>query len=195
MKIVLISGKAGAGKDTAAGFINDYMYLSKKPTLIIHYADLLKFVCQKYLGWNGKKDEAGRTLLQHIGTDVVRAKNPNYWADWVIEFLDMFGKDVWEYVLIPDVRFPNEVTRVMSHFGNENVIHVDITRPGNNRGLTEEQLNHSSENAMVDMSPDYTIVNSGTMEEFERTVLHWVVFALDAEYEGMEKHTYVYKEG
>ncbi len=37
--------------------------------LIAHYADLVKYVAKTFFEWNGEKDEYGRSLLQHIGTE------------------------------------------------------------------------------------------------------------------------------
>ena len=53
-------------------------------TLIVHYADLLKYMCKTFFGWNGEKDEFGRSLLQRVGTDCIRNVEPDYWVDFVI---------------------------------------------------------------------------------------------------------------
>ena len=68
MKVLCISAKAQHGKDTAAGIIKEYLESKGKRVLIIHYADLVKFVCTKFFNCDGQKDEKGRTLLQYGGT-------------------------------------------------------------------------------------------------------------------------------
>ena len=107
MKVITISGKAQNGKDTTAGFLKDALEADGYSVLITHYGDLLKYICQKFFNWNGEKDEKGRSLLQYVGTDVIRAKSPNYWADFIVNFFSMF-QDEWDYVILPDCRFPNE---------------------------------------------------------------------------------------
>ena len=72
MKICCISAKAQHGKDTAAKLIKERLEYKGQRVLITHYADLLKFICVKFFGWNEVKDEAGRTLLQYIGTEIMR---------------------------------------------------------------------------------------------------------------------------
>ena len=44
--------------------------------LVAHYGDLVKYVCKTFFGWDGEKDEKGRTLLQKVGTDAIRAALP-----------------------------------------------------------------------------------------------------------------------
>ena len=57
MKIIVISGKAGAGKDTLGEIIRDKLEALDKTVLITHYADLVKYMCKQFFGWDGVKDE------------------------------------------------------------------------------------------------------------------------------------------
>ena len=108
MKVVCISGKAQHGKDTTAGMMKTALESMGHTVLIAHYGDLVKYVCRTFFGWNGEKDAYGRSLLQKVGTDIVREQRPNYWVDFVKDMLSMFPNE-WDFVLIPDSRFPNEI--------------------------------------------------------------------------------------
>lgn len=156
MKIVCISGKARHGKDTAANYMKKKLELSGKKVLIAHYADLLKYICKTIFNWNGVKDENGRQLLQYVGTDVIREQNPDYWVEFIISILDLFYGD-WDYVLIPDCRFPNEVERLKE--AEFDVTAVKIVRDDFKSELTPEQQNHKSETAMDEFEFDYVIHN------------------------------------
>ena len=162
MIVVPISGKAGHGKDTLAGFMKTELERRGKRVLITHYGDLVKYVCRMFFGWDGQKDEAGRTLLQRVGTDVVRKQRPDYWVDFVRDML-MFFDGQWDYVLVPDTRFPNEVDGL----DPLRVIHVRIIRPGYST-LTPEQQAHPSETAL-DRYQNVQIVirNDKGLEELE----------------------------
>lgn len=105
MKVVCISGKAQHGKDTTAGMMKTALESMGHTVLIAHYGDLVKYVCRTFFGWNGEKDAYGRSLLQKVGTDIVREQRPNYWVDFVKDMLSMFPNE-WDFVLIPDSRFP-----------------------------------------------------------------------------------------
>lgn len=156
MKIICISGKARHGKDTAANYMKKKLELSGKKVLIAHYADLLKYICKTIFNWNGVKDENGRQLLQYVGTDVIREQNPDYWVEFIISILDLFYGD-WDYVLIPDCRFPNEVERLRE--AEFDVASVKIVRDDFKSELTQEQQNHKSEIAMDNFEFDYVIHN------------------------------------
>ena len=161
-KIICISAKAQHGKDTAAKLLREYLENNGQRVLITHYADLLKFICRNYFGWNGEKDEVGRTLLQYIGTDVVGTKNPAYWSEFIVDILKMFENE-WDYVLIPDCRYPVEVETMKKHF---DTFVLRIERPNFDNGLTETQKSHRSETVMDNYLFDDIIYNNKGIEEF-----------------------------
>jgi hypothetical protein len=163
MKICCISAKARHGKDTAAELLKDYLEASGKRVLIIHFADLLKFICKQFFGWDGNKDEKGRTLLQYIGTDVVGAKKPEYWAKFIVDFLRLF-EDEWDYALVPDWRYPIESSTLSSYFWTAR---LRIERPGFESNLTQEQKQHASETSLDDYAFDAVVYNDGSLEDFK----------------------------
>jgi len=139
--------------------------------LIAHYGDLVKYVCRTFFDWNGEKDDYGRNLLQYVGTDIVRAREPEFWVDFVIKMIQFFG-DNWDYVLIPDSRFPNEVERLReTGFG---VTHLRVERRNFVSPLTPEQQNHPSETALDNTTPDYLIVNDGSLRDLELRVKQYI---------------------
>lgn len=166
-KIICISGKAQHGKDTTATILSSALEGRGNKVLTFHYADLLKYLCKQYFNWNGEKDEAGRTLLQHVGTDVVRAKEPNYWVNFAKDFLKLFENE-WDYVLIPDCRFPNEVEVMKSNF---DTIHVRVVRPNFDGPLSDEQKKHSSETALDNYSYDELITNNSNVLDLEVNII------------------------
>lgn len=170
MKIVCISGKAQHGKDTTASLIKEGLEQRGEKVLVVHYADLLKYICRTFFGWDGKKDDRGRHILQYVGTDVIRQKAPNYWVDFLINFLEIF-EDEWGWVLIPDTRFPNEVDLMRDKFG---ATHIRVVRPNLVSPLTAEQQNHPSEVALDEFFPDYYIDNSGDIDSLRETVNTWI---------------------
>lgn len=165
--VVCISGKAQSGKDTAASMMKACMEEKGHSVVIIHYADLLKFICTTYFGWNGKKDEDGRTLLQFIGTDVVRTRKPDFWVNFVSNLLDLFH-EAWDYVIIPDTRFPNEIDRIQD--AGYLVFHLKLRRPGFDNHLSQEQQKHISETALDSIYPNYIISNSGALSDLKKEV-------------------------
>ena len=109
-EIVCISatGKARAVKDSVARMLKDELEKDRKRVLITHYADPLKQICRNWFDWNGRMDAEGRSFLRYVGTDIVRARRPDFWVDFTLGLLSMMG-DEWDYVIIPDCRHPNEL--------------------------------------------------------------------------------------
>ena len=169
MKVCCISAKARHGKDTAAELIKEHLEYRGQRVLITHFADLLKFICTKYFGWDGQKDERGRTLLQYIGTDVVGKRNPAYWAEFVAGILYMFENE-WDYVLIPDCRYPVEVAIIERTF-DTTVLRVE--RPGFDNGLTDAQKKHPSEVDMDNYRFDIILYNDAGLEEFKAKIVEF----------------------
>lgn len=172
MKIILISGKAGSGKDTAAEIMQHILKEEYgKRTLITHFGDPVKFVAEKFFGWNGKKDEAGRSLLQWIG-EKGREYYPDIWVDAIAEVLNIFG-EAWDYVLIPDTRYQNEITHLRPMFSDkwkDPPITVRMECQSPRREMTEEQKQHISEIDLDDYNFDWYINNDGNYAELEENI-------------------------
>lgn len=164
MKIILISGKARHGKDSLATFMKEDLERYNKKVLIAHYADLLKFICINYFNWDGKKNIEGRQLLQYVGTDKIRAVDPDMWVMFIIKILKIFP-DNWDYVLIPDCRFVNEVKIMQLNFNDVKI--VRIYRPNFINDLTEEQRNSESETALDNYTFDYIVCNDSTLDNLK----------------------------
>lgn len=171
MKVICISGKAQNGKDTTAGILKEMLEADGNRVLIAHYGDLVKYVCRTFFGWDGNKDEKGRHILQYVGTDVIRAQNQNYWVDFIIGILKMFRNE-WDFVLIPDCRFPNELD-CMKEAGFD-ATHIRIVRQNFVSPLTPEQQAHPSETALDNVKPDTYILNNGTIDDLRAALSSWV---------------------
>lgn len=167
MKVAVISGHAQHGKDTSASIMKKKLEERGDRVLICHYADLLKYICKTFFDWNGEKDDEGRHLLQYIGTDVIRASNPNFWVDFICSVLELF-KDKWDWVLIPDTRFPNEIDRLKEN--NFEVVHYRVKRVNFESFLPKNQQNHPSETALDTVKPDFYIINRGSLEDLEEEI-------------------------
>lgn len=175
MKIICISGKAQHGKDTTAVILAETLRNQGHRVLIAHFGDLVKYVCKTFFGWDGKKDEKGRTLLQYVGTDKIRSASPDYWANFIVSILSIF-QDEWDYVLLPDCRFPNEY-EVFTAYGMEAVL-LRVTRPWFDSPLTEEQQQHISETALDDYHYDVEIINDRDIDGLKESVNDFVEFFL-----------------
>ena len=169
--VILLSGKSGSGKDFVANIMKEKLEQKGNKVLVTHYADLLKYILKTFFDWDGQKDEHGRHLLQYVGTDVIRRQNPNYWVDFVKDIIIMFSNN-WDYILIPDARFPNEITRMFC--SNFRTISIRIRRINYTSKLTEEQQQHESETALDNYPFDYYMTNDGTLDGVTKEVDNFI---------------------
>lgn len=176
MKIIGISGYAGAGKDEAAlalkqiGYerrafadpLREFLYVMN-PIIETgtHYNLKLQQIVDMF-GWAKLKEHPYknnyRNLIQTVGTDCVRnILGEDTWAKASMNKLDADGSYVFS-----DCRFPNEADAIKSHGGYI----VRINRPG-----VTPALNHTSETSLDDYVFDYEIVNDGTVEELREKAI------------------------
>lgn len=162
LKLILISGKAGNGKTTAANMIKEILETAGNKVVVTRYAYYLKDLAKRYCNWDGNKDDYGRTLLQTLGTDIIREKlnKKNFHVSRICEDIEIC-QDYVDYVIIDDVRFENEVYYPKALFGNK-VLTIRIDRLDEDGSiykspLSEKQKNHISETALDNFYFDKTL--------------------------------------
>lgn len=166
--IFTFSGKAQHGKDESAKILKQIIESHGKTALVISYADYLKHLARQYFGWDGNKDEKGRALLQNIGTEKVRTKFPNFWVNIAIGVAQIFEDD-YDYVLISDCRYPNEIHRWLEE--GYTVISTHVTRLNFVNCLTDNQKNHSSETSL-DNFPFSVRLQAETVDALKEEIRH-----------------------
>lgn len=150
-RLILLSGKAQAGKDTFADSIQCLGFHKYS------FAKALKDEASRG-GWDGAKDERGRVLLQELGS-VWRHYEPVHWIRRLQESI------THDLVAITDCRYLNEIS-LMSKWGYQNgynVTTIRIERSGHDNGLSEDAKAHDSECELDDESFDMVVENNGTL--------------------------------
>ena len=109
MKIILIGNKARMGKDTFATMLKEEL---NERAIIVHFADVLKFICKSYYNWDGEKDTTGRTLLQYVGQST-RDNDEHFWTDFIARLIKANLSKNYEYIIIPDWRYIEEYERLL----------------------------------------------------------------------------------
>ena len=90
--IFLIAGKANSGKDTSAEFIDNYVKLKGLKVVNLQLSSYIKMYAKKISGWNGEEDSKPRSLLQELGTDIIRNKIDNYlFINRIIEDIKVYS--------------------------------------------------------------------------------------------------------
>lgn len=163
-KIFAISGYAQHGKDSFANILKQNL---DEKSLIIHNADYLKYIAKEYMNWDGKKDTAGREILQKLGTERIRLgmMRPLFWIEKTCEIIEIFKED-YSYFMIPDCRFLNELFYPKAMFPYS-VVTVRVHRLNFDNGLTAEQKNHLSEIELANFKHDFHIYSESGLDNLE----------------------------
>jgi len=166
--LIGVSGKKRSGKDTFADRLVERGY--ERYSL----ADPIKEAAKSIFGWNDeevdgtqKEDEDAfwgmtpRKALQIMGTDLFREEfGKNIWLNSLERKIDTY---LPRKVVVPDLRFPNEVEFIQSRGGE--VIRIDTSE------RLDSEDSHESETALDGYSGyDHVIDNNGSLEEFHDNI-------------------------
>ena len=171
MKIFLVSGASRNGKDTIGNFIEDYCKENNIKVCRTQIAKHLKMYVKDYFGWDGSEETKPRTLLQELGTDVIRGKlnKPYFFANRTVEDLDILSH-FFDVALVTDIRVPLEIESIKEKF--DDVVVIKVERINYEQEMTAEQQNHKIENSMNDYNDyDYVLIND-TLEKLNEDVIH-----------------------
>lgn len=170
--IVGFTGRKRHGKDTAAAalVVNGHTRLSFAAPMKLMIRELLRYqgvdeetiermlegdlkeAPTKYLG-----GRSPRYALQTLGTEWGRdLMATDFWADILLNTSDMF-----EEVVVSDVRFPNEVAKLKEAGGKV----IRVIRPG-----VANNDNHPSETQIDTLPVDHEITNDGTVVDLHKRV-------------------------
>lgn len=165
--VILISGKAGSGKNTFARILHENLK-NDFEVREAAFADAVKEIARNIFSWDGKKDLKGRTLLQNIG-EGGRGYNKDIWVNIlkkrIVEVQEQ-GKPL--LFIITDCRYENEMS-FLDDTDNK-VIKVRMERNHNN-GLTLEQSIHPSETSLDNYKHfHFKVNNNGSIEDLRKYV-------------------------
>ena len=156
MRIFLIVGKAGSGKNEVAKLIKEYYIYKLEECAITSYSKYIKNFALELTNWDGTESNKPRDFMQRLGDDM-RKNDPNFLVSNMIKDITIYQKYV-ENVVISDVRMPNEIEEIKNSF--DNVYSFYIVNQFGSSKLTIEQQSHITEVALEDYQDfDYIIAN------------------------------------
>lgn len=151
MKIIGLTGKAGAGKSTVASLI--YKLSGENVTFNPFAGKVKRIACM--MGWDGRKDDRGRRLLQAIG-QAGREYDPDIW-------IKLWRRGNGEFSIVEDVRFDNEAKEIRALGGVVVLVHGRSEDLGENAG-------DISERGVDEDLLDGIIENKGSIAQLETNV-------------------------
>lgn len=162
--IYVICGKAQAGKDIVASFIQN----QKEDSITLSITSPLKDYARKILGWNGSEETKPRDFLQEIGIDIIQNKmHSNLLIDRIIEDIKVMSY-YKKHIIISGVRLKKEIETLKKEFPH--VICIQVIRPNLDNGLTEKQKNHITEQDLNNYPADYVIINDNDKNHLKESI-------------------------
>ena len=172
-KILLVGGKANSGKDTTCEFINNYVKLKNLKVINLQISSYIKMYAKNISGWNGEEDTKPRTLLQEIGTDIVRMKIDNeFFIKRIIDDIKVYSY-YFDVITVSDIRFPEELDIIYNSF--KNVYKINVVRPNYENNLNSNEKKHITELALDNYNNyDYTIINDSSLNDLNMKVINMI---------------------
>ena len=169
MKIFLLAGKAGCGKDLMGNYMKTKYNYKGEAACILHITTPLYEYAKNYFSWDGNMKDKPREFLQEMGIEVIKKKlgKKYFLIDRLCEDIDIL-KHYFDVFIITDGRLIEEFTELKRRFKDIKIIHV--IRDNYNNNLSEKEKNHITETE-VDLYKDYdyTVINTSKEELFKQT--------------------------
>lgn len=183
--IIGLTGQAGAGKDTVRAILQEHGYHG------LAFADPIREMLGALLDCTGQGrqwmhlrdlkecaipglDASYRQLAQTLGTEWGRTVSPDFWLRIAAAHMQSITRDGFAPIsfVFSDVRFPNEADFIRQRGG----VVWAVYRPG-----IEPVRAHASEAWFKSIEPDFTIMNTGTIEDLRATVEQALTITQDAD--------------
>lgn len=175
MKILGLTGKAGAGKDYVYETVDAALHTNEAVRRMA-FADGVKIDIQESIAsgrdlvmlWEKPYSDEVRSLLQWWGTDYRREQDPDFWVKRGVEQLNLLRKYGTDIVCVTDVRFQNEVDIIHQMGGIVVEVVAAATIRAQRLNITEEKQAAMSTHA----------TERGNLQNLDGTVMndtfpHW----------------------
>ena len=166
-KVILIAGKARAGKDTTALLLKEIYTEKGKKTINLAYGNYIKEYAKNISDWDGRDETKPRSLLQRLGTDIIRKDiDPNFFVKRLCDDIKVYSY-FFDVITVSDVRFPNEIDGPSAMF--KDIIKIKIIRDNFVSNLTDVEKKHITETALDNYNDyDFVIHNDGTISDLRK---------------------------
>ena len=154
MRLFLVAGKAGSGKNEVANIIKSKL----DNTVITGFSKYIKLFALELTNWDGNDNNKPREFLQTMG-DKLRACREDYLTKRLLEDIEIYKREGISNVVVSDVRLINEIEYFKNN-DNLEVITIRVNCDDSKRCLTDEEKKHHTEIELDDYNGyDYIIEN------------------------------------
>ena len=136
MKIFVVGGKSGSGKNEVAKMIEEYYTYKLKKCVITEFSKYIKLFARELTDWDGISQNKPRRFLQTFGAKV-RKYDERFLTKRMIEDINLY-ESFADVVIISDARMPLEFEDMKENYDDVTSILV-INQFAQSRLSLEEQ--------------------------------------------------------
>ena len=162
MKIFLVAGKSGSGKNEVAKIIHEFYIYKLQKCVVTEFSKYLKTFAKELTDWDGVSDNKPRDFLQKFGSRI-RVYDKFYFTKRMVDDIKIYDSYGIQNVIISDTRMPIEIEEIRNNF--DDVIVIYVVNQFGKSNLTLKQQQDISEVALEDYQDfDYVIANDDKEE-------------------------------
>ena len=158
MKVYLISGKAGSGKNEVANIIKKHYVEVGKKAATTEVSKYIKVLAKEILNWNGDESDKPRKFLQDTGY-MFRHElfNQDFFINRIIEEASFYEKYL-DVLIISDIRLPIEIDTFKAKL---DAVAINVKNEFSKSILTSDEQKHETETALDNYENfDFVLENS-----------------------------------
>lgn len=162
MKIFVVGGKSGCGKNEVAKMIEEYYIYKLKKCVTTEFSKYIKLFAKELTDWDGVSQKKPRRFLQTFGAKI-RSYDERFLTRRMIEDIALY-EGYADVVIISDARMPLEFEDMKENF-NE-AVSILVINQFSKSNLTIEEQSDITERALENYDEfDYIIAN----DDLEKT--------------------------
>ena len=169
-KVIILSGKAGSGKDFVADKIIKYFLNNNKKCIKVSYAYYIKDYLKRMNKFDESNKENYRKLMQDFGINYLKEyMGDKFLINRVMDDIKVFSK-FYDYIIITDARLISEIEEPNKYYS---CITIRITRDSS---IIETELKEHITEVSLDAYSDfdYVIKNDVSIDEKLENILKGV---------------------
>ena len=164
MKVYIIAGKAGCGKNTTANYIKEYYESLGKNVAITEISKYLKLFAYEVKDWDGRRETKPRAFLQEVGSAIRHELyNEDFLINRFLEDLKIYEKFV-DVVIVADARLPREFDLIKEKCGATT---IEVLNEFNDYELKGSEKLHETEVALNSYDKFDYVLHNKTFDELK----------------------------
>ena len=165
MKIFVVGGKSGSGKNEVAKMIEEFYIYKLKKCVTTEFSKYIKLFAKELTDWDGISQNKPRRFLQTFGAKV-RSYDERFLTKRMIEDISLY-EDFADVVIISDARMPLEFEDMKENFDDvTSILVINNFAPSK---LTIEEQSDITERALENYDEfDYIIANDDLAKTKEK---------------------------